>query len=325
VGLYEIEDLRFRYPGRFRLEIDEFHLAAGEKVSIIGRNGSGKTTLLRLLAFLERPQFCSRFVYRGRAVRNGSADRANMGFLKQQPWIFNNSVADNLAFSLKVRRAGQGGIRAGVEAMAERVGLRGQLKAPARSLSGGEQKRLALGRVLIAEPDLLLLDEPMAHLDGNSQEIIEALLRSCSAAMLFTTHDLRLASSLADRTCTLKEGRISAELPVNIFEGGFEEGVFVSRGGLRIEVMHPPETASTRAAIDPQAIVISPRPLQSSMRNCFPGSIESVQADKDRVWLEIDAGERFTAIVSRRSYEEIGLNLHSMVFISFKSAAVSFV
>jgi energy-coupling factor transporter ATP-binding protein EcfA2 len=248
-----------------------------------------------------------------------------MGFLKQQPWIFNSSVADNLAFSLKVRRSGRRVIRGRVEETAARIGLGAQLEAPARSLSGGERKRLALGRVLIAEPDLLLLDEPMAHLDGSSQEIIEDLLQNCSAAILFTTHDLRLASRLADRTCTLKDGRISRELPANILEGRYADGIFVSRGGLKIEATQPPQMERAHLALDPRAIVVSQQPPQSGLRNCYPGRIESIQADRDWVWLEVESGERITAIVSRGFYEEAGFNLHSMVFISFKPAAISFV
>ncbi|MBU1951084.1 MAG: ABC transporter ATP-binding protein, partial [Candidatus Eisenbacteria bacterium] len=317
--LYNIQGLRFQYPGRFQLDIDEFSLAAGEKLSFVGRNGSGKTTLLRILAFLERPESCTRFSYQGRELNGKSPDRSRMGFLKQQPWIFNNSVSDNLSYSLKVRRLNRKEIHSKVEKMAEWIGLSSHLKEPARSLSGGEQKRLALGRVLIANPEIILLDEPMAHLDGGSQEIVEELLRRCEATLLFTTHDLRLAMSLSDRILTLKGGRISKELPANILVGRCEGSTFISRGGLEIPMLRPAPGPHVVAAIDPHAIVISREPLRSSMQNGFPGRIESIHADENVVWLEIETGEKITAIISRASYEKMELNLHSKVFVSFKS------
>ena len=322
MALYEIQNLRFDYGERFRLAIDDFRLDQGEKLAVVGRNGSGKTTLLRVLAFLERPSLRERFRYRGREVVPGKGGRKGIGLLRQHPWIFRGSVAGNLAYSLKVRGLPAREIRSRVGTMCDRLVLSALAKAPARSLSGGEQKRLALGRVLVAEPEVLLLDEPMAHLDRHSQEIIEEVLAASEATLLFTTHDLRLATRLSGRTLTLKNGRISRELPENILTGVCKRETLTTRRGLEIHLPHPAPGPSVMVMVNSRAIVLSLEPLRSSMRNIFPGRIESIEAQGENVWLEIDCGETLTAFISRRSYRELALNLHHPVFVSFKAASV---
>ena len=98
-------------------------------------------------------------------------------------------------------------------------------KTRAHLLSGGEQRRLALGRVLIAEPETLLLDEPVAHLDARSRAVIEDVLVNADTTILFTTHDVHFAHRIAGRVLSLKAGRLSASLSVNFLEGHIEAGV----------------------------------------------------------------------------------------------------
>lgn len=320
--LYDVEALRFDYPGRFRLEIDELGLEEGERLAVVGRNGSGKTTLLRLLAFLERPRSWNRFRYRGREVRPGWTPRRGLGFLRQQPWIFRGSVNDNLAYGLQVRGVPRREIDSRVGAMCERLRLTGLRDAPARSLSGGEQKRVALGRLLVTEPEVLLLDEPTAHLDRISREITEEILTESRAALLATTHDLPLALRLSRRVLTLEGGRVCSQTPVNLLEGRCAGDVLTTRGGLAVRLPRWLETGRAVAAVDPQAIVLSLDPLPSSMRNVFAGTIVSARVQGENMWVEIDAGEVLTAVISRASYARLELNLGREVIASFKANAV---
>ena len=209
--LLDLQDLRFAYPERFQLEIDRLQVEEGEKIAIVGPNGSGKTTLLRILAFLERPISYRRFRYRGRDVACTRIARNGLGLLRQQPWIFRGTVAQNLSYGLRARGLPVSEIERSVERVGDRLGLDPLLGAPARRLSGGEQKRVALGRVLIMEPDLLLLDEPMAHLDRSSRAIIEDAIARCEATILFTAHELPLAVKLSNRLLHLSDGRVLHE------------------------------------------------------------------------------------------------------------------
>lgn len=314
--------MRFEYPERFRLEIDEFHLEAGEKVAVVGQNGSGKSTLLRILAFLEEPSSWDTFSYAGEEFVPGRMKRDSIGLLRQQPWLFRESVASNLEFGLRARGRSKREIEHKVTAICERLGLKGYVSSPARRLSGGEQKRLALGRVLITEPELLLLDEPMAHLDRNSQTIIENLIAETEATVLFTTHEMRTALKLADRTINLKDGKISQDLPVNVFEGSCDGDRLITDRGLEIYLPEPATAEKAKCAVDPTAIAISLEPFPSSIRNALPGNIQAIHAHGEEVWLEIAGAEILTAVISRSSYEALGLNLHRDVIALFKATSV---
>jgi len=195
----------------------------------------------------------------------------------------------------------------------------------AHHLSGGEQRRLALGRVLIAGQETLLLDELIAHLDARSRSVIEDVLVKADETILLTTHDVHFAYRVADRVLSLKAGRMSAGLPVNILEGQVEEGRFVTEQGLSIAL--PEAAVSTRdgaltVTIDPRRLAISLQPPVSGTQNLLRGHISSIREQSGDVWLEVDCGHRLTAIVSRTAYEEEGLNLHREVVVSFDPDAV---
>jgi len=325
VKQFELENLVFRRNARFTLEIDDFFLGRGEKVAVVGPNGSGKTTLLRLLSFLERPDSCTRFLFRGQPYAAGKMDRKGLGFLKQQPLLFREGVAQNLAYPLKLRRLSSTEIGRRVDAMLALMELEQLAGGLAHHLSVGEQRRLALGRVLIAGQETLLLDEPTAHLDARSRTVIEDVLVKAEQTILLTTHDVHFAHRVAGRVLSLKAGRMSAGLSVNILEGQVEEGRLVTGHGLSISL--PETTVSTRSgsltvAIDPRSLVISLGSPVSGPQNLLRGHVSSIREQGDDVWMEVDCGDRLTAIVSRTAYEKEGINLHREVVVSFEPDAV---
>jgi len=312
-SLFSVRNLSFGYGGAFRLAIEELTIGAGERVAVVGHNGSGKTTLLRILAGLEQTGAA--------CLRALPAKRA--GFLKQDPYLFDESVARNLAYPLSVRRISGRAARERVAAMLAGVGLADAADRSASQLSGGERKRLALGRVLIADPDVLLLDEPDAHLDPHSLAVIERVLQETRATLVLTTHDLPFAHRTASRVLHLRDGRIAPGLPLNVLEGVGQGARLRSGGGLEIHASAPIPPGLVRVALDPRSLVLSRLPLDSSMRNAFPGRVTGAHDENGSVWLEIAcAGERLTAIVSRESYVKLALNLNEPVFVSFKAHAV---
>jgi energy-coupling factor transporter ATP-binding protein EcfA2 len=328
VKQFELENLVFRRNARFTLEIDELFLENGEKVAVVGPNGSGKTTLLRLLSFLEQPDSWTRFLFRGQPYAPGRMDRKGLGFLKERPFLFRGSVAENLAYPLKLRRLRPPEIEARVDAMLARMELEQLAGARAHHLSAGEQRRLALGRVLIAGPEMLLLDEPVAHLDARSRAVIEDVLVAAEGNVLLTTHDVHFAHRVAGRVLNLKAGRVSAGLSVNIIEGRVEEGCLVTEQGSMIAL---PETAvptpygSLTVILNPRALTVSLEPPAPGTPNLLRGRVASIRGQGDEVWLEVDCGHRLTAIVSRKAYEEEGLNLHREVLVAFGADAVEMV
>ena len=317
---FDLEDLVFRRNARFSVEIGEFSLHNGEKVALVGPNGAGKTTLLRLLGLLEKPDSWTRFLYGGQRYVAGKMDRKGLGFLKQQPLLFRGSVAQNMAYPLELRRLSATEIRGRVEAMLALMELDQLAGAGAHHLSVGEQRRLALGRVLIADPETLLLDEPTAHLDARSRAVIEDVLMKSATTILLATHDLHLAHRVAHRVLSLKAGRMSAGLSVNILEGRVEGGSLVTRHGLRLplpEIPVPTRDGSVTVIIDPRRLVVSLEQPVPDTPALLRGHISSIRSQGDDVWLEVDCGHRLTAIVSRTIYEDSGLNLHREVGVSF--------
>jgi tungstate transport system ATP-binding protein len=325
VKQFELENLVFRRNARFTLEIEEFLLEQGDKVALVGPNGSGKTTLLRLLSFLAEPDSWTRFLFRGQPYAAGKMNRKGLGFLKEQPLLFRGSVAENLAYPLKLRRVSRLEIGGRVDAMLARMELDELAGARAHHLSAGEQRRLALGRALIAGPETLLLDEPVAHLDARSRAVIEEALVAAEATILLTTHDVHFAHRVTGRVLNLKAGRISAGLSLNILEGRAEEGRLVTGNGLRIalpETAVPTRYGTLTVIVDPRRLSVSLDPPASGAESLLRGQVSSIRRQGDDVWLEVDCGHRLTAIVSRKAYEREGVNLNREVVVSFGPDAV---
>jgi len=194
-----------------------FTVAAGEMVCLLGPSGCGKTTLLKILAgFL--PPSSGRVRLRGKAVNRPGPDRCVV-FQEDAlfPWL---TVSENIAFGLKGKGLGRARRREMVDRYLELVGLSAFASYLPSEISGGMKQRVALARVLILEPEILLMDEPFAALDAQTREEMQQLLlslwRTLSHTIVFVTHDVREAVTLADRVIVMEKapGRIKAEVPV---------------------------------------------------------------------------------------------------------------
>jgi molybdate transport system ATP-binding protein len=205
----------------------EFSVSAGEVLAVLGPNGAGKSTALHVIAGLVRPD--AGLVRLGdrvltdteRGVYVATHDR-RVGLLLQDPLLFPHmSVAANVAFGPRSRRRMAGTSRA---ARAQALPWLREVNAEEfadrkpRQLSGGQAQRVAIARALAAEPDVLLLDEPLAGLDVAAAAAIRAVLRAvvsrsgCAAVLI--THDLLDALTLADRVLVLERGKIAEIGPV---------------------------------------------------------------------------------------------------------------
>lgn len=189
----------------------------GERVAVVGRSGAGKTTLLRALAGLA-PVRAGSVAIGGRDVTRLPPERRGAAYLHQTPVLFPHlSVGENVAFPMRVRQWKDAAVRARVEALLAAVGLSGfEPRAPS-TLSGGQRHRVALARAIAAEPELLLLDEPLFALDPALRQEVRSALLSIQAAyapaMLLVTHDLDEAALLADRIAVLLDGSLAQMAP----------------------------------------------------------------------------------------------------------------
>ena len=180
-----------------------------EIVALTGPSGSGKTTLLRCIAGLESIRTGSIHL-NGQDITNQPAHQRNIGMVFQDNQLFPHlTVGQNVAYSLKIKRTPKKITDNRVREVLSLVGLNHLIDRTVTNLSGGEAKRVAVARALIAEPQVLLLDEPLTGLDvdlhGRLLEDLSKLLRTRGTTVLHVTHDKAEASAIADRVLDLRQ------------------------------------------------------------------------------------------------------------------------
>jgi heme ABC exporter ATP-binding subunit CcmA len=188
---------------------------AGEAVALLGANGAGKTTLLKILATLVRPTRGTATVAGHDVARAPEAVRRVIGVVAHGAWVYDDLTArENLRFWATL-----GGLHAGADDVAAAlagVGLERAADARVRTFSAGMKRRLALARVMLSRPRVLLLDEPFAGLDQRAKKWLEGYLetfKSGGGALLMVTHSFGRELGVADRLAILAGGRIALDTP----------------------------------------------------------------------------------------------------------------
>jgi iron(III) transport system ATP-binding protein len=189
---------------------------AGEIIVLLGPSGCGKTTTLRCIAGFEHPD-SGQITIGGRIVNGPSKylppDARNIGMVFQNYGIWPHmTVAENVAFPLKIRKLARHEVTSLVENALRIVGLESLSQRSASSLSGGQQQRVALARAMVYKPDLLLLDEPLSNLDAETRNSLRFELRaiqeSIGVTAVYVTHDQSEAAILGDRVAVMNNGLI---------------------------------------------------------------------------------------------------------------------
>jgi multiple sugar transport system ATP-binding protein len=207
-----IRGLGKRFGAVRALQDLDLGIADGEFFVLLGPSGAGKTTTLRLIAGLETPD-TGRILMDGVDVTRAHPAARDCAFVFQQYSLYPHlSVYDNIAFPLRApaRRRDETTVRRKVEEVAALLHLDGRLGRRPTALSGGEMQRVALGRALVREPRVFLMDEPLSSLDARLREELRVELRRIQqrlgATFVYVTHDQVEATTLADRVGTLESG-----------------------------------------------------------------------------------------------------------------------
>lgn len=184
----------------------------GEMVVFLGPSGCGKTTTLRMVAGFELPTSGS-ITIQGKDMTSVPVNRRGIGFVFQSYALFPHmSVERNVAYGLKSRGEAESAIGPKVQAALDLVGLGGAGRRFPGQLSGGEQQRVALARVLVMEPTLLLMDEPLSNLDAKlrirMRSEIRRIQKKLGITCLYVTHDQAEALTMADRVVVMNRGRV---------------------------------------------------------------------------------------------------------------------
>ncbi len=229
-----LENVNKTYPGGveavkgFDLEIED-----GELVVFVGPSGCGKTTTLRMIAGLEGLTG-GNLEIGGKPMAGIPPEDRNVGMVFQNYALFPHmSVFGNMAFGLKIRKMGKAEVAGRVEEAAAMLGLEDLLGRKPGELSGGQRQRVALGRALVRQPDVFLLDEPLSNLDAkmrlNLRRELAILQKKLGITMVYVTHDQAEAMTLGDRICLMDMGVIQQtgtpnevyHHPANPFVAGF--------------------------------------------------------------------------------------------------------
>jgi ABC-2 type transport system ATP-binding protein len=223
-GTLVAEGIIMRFGQRTALRDVTFTAQPGEIVAVTGPNGAGKTTLLSILAGLQVPTA-------GRV----SHDARRVGWVPQQPAVYRKlSVAENLRLFARLERVQD--VEATVTQMLAQAGLADRAGDELGALSGGNQQRVNIAIGLLANPPVLLLDEPSSSLDPRQREVLWAfvsgLARERSTTVVFTTHNVGEAERYADRVLVLADGELlfagtPAELEAAVGEAADFEAAFV--------------------------------------------------------------------------------------------------
>lgn len=216
-----VENLYLTYGDNPVLKGVSMQLKRGEVVSLLGPSGSGKTTLLRAVAGLEKPTqgsiiIGSNKVYDGTARSEIPAEERNLGLVFQSYALWpHKTVFENVAYPLKLRKVSTAEITQRVQGVLDQLGLGHLGKRHPHQLSGGQQQRVAIGRALVYNPPVILLDEPLSNLDAKLREEARVFLRELiiklGLSALMVTHDQNEAMAISDRILLLNNGKIEQQ------------------------------------------------------------------------------------------------------------------
>jgi ABC-type Fe3+/spermidine/putrescine transport system ATPase subunit len=208
----QIDDVTHRYGRMTALKNVDLAVTPGEFITFLGPSGCGKTTLLRIIAGFLRPSE-GRVLLRGQDVTAVPPHKRPVNTVFQRPSLFPHlDVGENVAFSLRLARAANDEVARRVAEALALVRLPGYERRQSHELSGGQMQRVALARVLIARPKVLLLDEPLSALDLairlEMEEELRRVHRETGGTFIYVTHDQREALALSDRVAVFNGGRI---------------------------------------------------------------------------------------------------------------------
>ena len=190
----------------------DFEVQPGEFVALLGPNGAGKTTFLRVLASLSRPSLGDVRVAGYRLPDEAASVRARLGVVSHLPLLYGDLTAEeNLRFYARMYNIADHEVR--ITEVLEMVGLENRRRDLVRTYSRGMQQRLAIGRAVLHDPDVVLFDEPYTGLDQDASSMLDQVLKTVAAkgrTVVMTSHDLARAEDLATRFDILSRGVIAA-------------------------------------------------------------------------------------------------------------------
>lgn len=336
------------HPGGFRLDV-ELTLEPGRTAAVLGPNGAGKSTLVAALSGLV-PLSAGRVELGGCVLEDTASEISappedrRIGIVHQDYLLFPTmSVLDNVAFGLRARGLSKSAAQRSAAALLARLDLSALADRRPADLSGGQAQRVALGRALATEPDMLLLDEPLAALDVTTRAQLRHMLADHLAGFagprLLITHDPAEAFLLADEIYVLEGGAITqtgspedirmrprtsyaADLAGANLLVGVADGGEVLVGSHRLTVADTSAQGPVLATIHPRAISIHIDPPSGSPRNSWSTIIKRIENYGDRVRVQTGGPLELTAEITPPALAALGMKIGDEIWLSIKATEV---
>jgi putative spermidine/putrescine transport system ATP-binding protein len=327
-GFLSLQGVRKEFNGVVAVESFNLEVEPGEFVSFLGPSGCGKTTTLRMVAGFEPPT-SGTIRLAGEDVTYAKPNERNIGMVFQSYALFPNmTVAENIAFGLRVRKEEGAARGERVAELLDLIHLPDKAKAYPNELSGGQQQRVALARALAIRPQLLLLDEPLSALDAKIRDDLRAeirrIQRQLSITTIYVTHDQEEALALSDRIVVMSKGQMEqVGEPFEIYNNpatGFVASFVGQLNRLPVIVVDPAlgrlrvgrsEIRTTSLVESPEGAEVSlmMRPeevtLDAEEENVLEGTVESVTflGSIVRVQVAVDGGRLTSDLFNERLLE----------------------
>ncbi len=349
----EAKGLTVTFGEKVVLDLPFFYVYPQEVLAVMGPNGSGKTTLLLCLALLLKPT-SGIILHQGSPVSEGTAAqqmRRKMAVVFQESLLLNNSVRDNVTLGLRLRGIKGHEVETRTRKWLERFGIAALAERQAKTLSGGEAKRVSLARSFILQPEVLFLDEPFTTLDNPTRQSLledfKGVLKETKVTTVMVTHDRNEALALADRVMVLIQGHIrQTGTPREVFSLPADEEValFTEVGNVFTGVISTQHDGQVTLDIDgKQWQAISNLTVGSQVTiyvhsediNIFPMLETPSSSDNQlkcrimsafpvgsQLKVTLDCGVLLNAIITRQMWEGLRLEEGQEVIASFPASAV---
>lgn len=329
ISSIKLENIHKQHEDEFFLNIDDLVFCNKHIHVIVGPNGSGKSTLLNLVSFVDKPDK-GKILINDKPVSYKNRLRKKIGFVRQSPYLFNTSVFENIALGLKIRKHPKNEIISRVNKILDRLKIQHLADRNVRKLSKGEYQRTAIAQIFVLEPEIILMDEPMANIDAQStlsiEEIVKGIQKKSNSVIVMTTHSLTQAYRISPEIISIRQGKIVDFVHENVFFGKINSiagGLQCMNAGKGIDIILSTEKkTSTSIAIDPKNVLISKNVVKTSARNTFKGKIIKIELLGPNVRLLVDVGVNLYSIITKQSFDEMNINLGSTVYVSFKVNSV---
>ena len=331
--------------GEFFLKDVSLEIADGEYFMLLGPTGAGKTILLETMAGVYRPDK-GRIFLNEREITKLPPRERNIGMVYQDYMLFPHlTVEKNIRFGMRTKKADPAEVKRRADGLADLLGIAGLLHRYPGTLSGGEQQRVAIARALIVEPDVLLLDEPLSALDSETRHKLREELRKvhrlARTTIIHVTHSFDEAFLLGSQMAIMNNGEVvqvgepgevfrkpnckfSAEfLGVrNLFRGEAvcDNGIAtIDIDGVKIKSANS-LSGDVYVSVRPESILLSLNAVDSSARNSFRGTVQTVTDVGTIVLATVDIGIPLIAAVTRRSFDDMHIEEGKELYLTFKAA-----